>query len=154
MSIMVDISGLDDLERDWATMCDEIEAGLEPVVKETLRVGREVATAEAPSRSGWLRSTIEGVITSAASARVAGMLYVGASYARYVVEGTKAHEIIARGVSLAFTGSSGSTVFRKRVHHPGTKPNPFFWRAQLPMEISLETLGGELVDRAVARFAR
>jgi hypothetical protein len=49
-------------------------------------------------------------------------------YFRYVVEGTRPHDIVAHGRALAFTWN-GRRVFFARVHHPGTKPNDFIGRA-------------------------
>ena len=43
--------------------------------------------------------------------------------ATFVENGTVAHIIEARGGLLRFQ-SGGSTIFARRVHHPGTKPNP------------------------------
>ena len=47
----------------------------------------------------------------------------------YVVRGTRPHVIIAHGKALKFKGHGGRTVFRKRVNHPGNKPNNFMERA-------------------------
>lgn len=76
---------------------------------------------------------------------------------RYVNDGTKPHLIVAHGTALAFGGSgfrpksrpgsirsnAGSTgrgtIFRKRVHHPGSVARKFDdaiaekWQAQLPV---------------------
>jgi HK97 gp10 family phage protein len=44
-------------------------------------------------------------------------------YARFVEDGTRAHEIRARNArTLKFRGRDGRWVFRRRVQHPGTKP--------------------------------
>lgn len=74
----------------------------------------------------------------------------------YVEEGTRPHVIVAKGKTLAFPsghraktrprvigsgsgGSSGSTVFTKRVQHPGTDAREFSvviaekWQEQLPI---------------------
>jgi HK97 gp10 family phage protein len=53
-----------------------------------------------------------------------------ASYAIYVVKGTRPHIIRpVNGSVLAFEGSDGKMVFTRLIHHPGTKPNPFMQRA-------------------------
>lgn len=46
-------------------------------------------------------------------------------YGPYVEYGTSPHVIEARGRALAFKGSDGVMVFRKRVNHPGTKETPY-----------------------------
>jgi hypothetical protein len=52
-----------------------------------------------------------------------------AYYAGYVHGGTRPHEIVAKNKkSLLFT-SYGRNVFRKKVFHPGTKPDEFLFEA-------------------------
>lgn len=43
--------------------------------------------------------------------------------------GTKAHTIRARGRALRFKSSSGATIFRRAVKHPGTKAYKFLFKA-------------------------
>lgn len=51
------------------------------------------------------------------------------NYARFVISGTKPHDIKpTRRHVLAFN-CRGGKVFAKRVHHPGTKPNNFTAKA-------------------------
>lgn len=58
--------------------------------------------------------------------------------------GTEPHEIRAHGRALRFE-MNGETMFRKRVQHPGTKPDPYLDKAADKTE---ETLDRE-VDAAV-----
>lgn len=54
----------------------------------------------------------------------------------FVVRRTKPHEIVPKNAKiLVFTGRDGSTVFARRVNHPGTKANRF------PMEVWRSSLG-------------
>jgi hypothetical protein len=54
-------------------------------------------------------------------------------YAKFVIDGTPPHVIEARAAKvLHWTGPNGD-VFRRRVNHPGTQPNPFPRKALLPM---------------------
>jgi len=46
-------------------------------------------------------------------------------YASFVNDGTRPHDIVAKGGALKFQ-ADGETVFRKRVRHPGTRPTLFF----------------------------
>lgn len=50
---------------------------------------------------------------------------VDTEYAEMVSGGTRPHVITARGQALRFNWH-GKTVYFKSVHHPGTKPNPWF----------------------------
>ena len=51
-------------------------------------------------------------------------------YRWFVQRGTPPHTIEAKGSALYFYWDKvGSYVFFKRVHHPGTKPNPYVTRA-------------------------
>jgi hypothetical protein len=50
-------------------------------------------------------------------------------YVRYVVEGTRAHEIRPRVAKALRFVYQGRVVFARSVQHPGTQPNPFFARA-------------------------
>lgn len=87
-----------------------------------------------PRKTGNLGRSIHVVSFSATEARVEA----SAKYAVFVERGTKAHEITpkarkalrfaatAAGRRLTGTPRKGAdVVFAKRVHHPGTKPQPF-----------------------------
>lgn len=92
---------------------------------------------EAPRRTGNLGRTIRlGRVTPSEAETMAG-----ASYALFVHEGTRAHDIRPRKAkALRFPADSGSATlsgrvrrggkvrFAKRVRHPGTKANPFMLR--------------------------
>jgi hypothetical protein len=49
----------------------------------------------------------------------------------FVIGGTAPHVIVPRslGGMLVFTGKTGTTVFTKKVNHPGTAPNDYLSRA-------------------------
>jgi len=68
-------------------------------------------------------------------------------YAKFVVEGTRPHEI--RPVSanvLVFKAKSGDLVFTKLVRHPGTKPNPFMQRAVEKAREQIDDIWAELFE--------
>jgi hypothetical protein len=78
----------------------------------------------APVKSGYLASTIYKQVSGSE-----GIVRFGASYGKFVVEGTMPHEICASiGGVLSFV-VSGKRVFTSIVHHPGTKPNLFMQKA-------------------------
>jgi hypothetical protein len=79
----------------------------------------------APRRTGYLASTIiKEVVDGEAS------IDALASYAVYIVKGTRPHVIRPVNASvLAFETADGRMVFTHLVNHPGTKPNPFMQQA-------------------------
>jgi HK97 gp10 family phage protein len=73
-----------------------------------------------------------------------------APYAKFVVKGTRPHEI--RPVSanvLVFKATSGDLVFTKLVRHPGTKPNPFLQRAVEKAREQIDDIWIELFEDLV-----
>jgi hypothetical protein len=75
----------------------------------------------APRKTGYLASTAVKEIGNGEAS-----INVLASYAMYVVRGTRPHVIRPVDASvLAFEAADGKMVFTSLVHHPGTKPNPF-----------------------------
>lgn len=86
----------------------------------------------APVDSGRLRSSI--AIQKRGEDPRGPYIDVGTrvKYANYVEYGTTAHEIKPKTKkALKFKGSTGELVIRKRVYHPGTKPQPFLRPALL-----------------------
>ena len=78
----------------------------------------------APVKTGYLASTIYKQVSGNV-----GTVGIGASYGKFVVEGTVPHEIHAPiGKVLSFV-VAGNRVFTPIVHHPGTKPNLFMDKA-------------------------
>jgi hypothetical protein len=67
-------------------------------------------------------------------------------HARFVIEGTAPHIIEARGGGVLVFQEGGTTVFTRRVNHPGTAPNDFGQEA-------LDSIG-PIVDAAVEDFTR
>lgn len=75
--------------------------------------------------SGSLKNSIKYERRTAIG-RVALTFHTDVPYARYVIEGTRDHPINARNAQyLHYTGRDGVEYFRRSVHHPGNKPNPF-----------------------------
>lgn len=84
------------------------------------------ARREAPMRTGRLARSISGSVSRGGRE---GTIRVSAPYATMVHEGTRAHVIRARRRRFLRFESNGSTVFRRSVMHPGTRPNRFLVRA-------------------------
>lgn len=103
------------------------------VVRGTTRI-RNAAVRFAPSRTGALRRSIGLRITREANGDTRGEVFAGASYAKFVHDGTRPHRIEPRrpGGVLRFPASGAGArgvVFARHVDHPGTRANPFLTRA-------------------------
>ena len=73
-----------------------------------------------------------------------------APYSKFVVEGTRPHEIHPAGANvLVFKAKSGDLVFTKLVRHPGTKPNPFLQRAVDKAREQIDSIWAELFEDLV-----
>jgi hypothetical protein len=88
-------------------------------------VARYRAAGDLPLRpSGYLRSSVKAMRLPD------GSIVVGptAPYAKYVIEGTRPHEIRSHGPWPLRNRATGQ-VFGPRVHHPGTAANNFVLKA-------------------------
>ena len=121
----------------------------------------EAKRLEAPHRkTGNLGRTIHEAEITDTTARVAA----SANYARFLEEGTRAHEITPNakkalrwaasaggrrltGTPTKAAQAGGGVVFATKVHHPGTKAYPFM---KPGAEKAIESAG--LTDRIVARW--
>jgi hypothetical protein len=75
----------------------------------------------APYKTGNLRDHIRQI-------NLPGQVTVGpygVGYNEYVVQGTKPHDIKPKKGKYLVFQINGRKVFAKKVHHPGTKPNPY-----------------------------
>lgn len=77
----------------------------------------------APKRTGTLQSSLKWV-----SVGNVDVLW-GVYYGKYVITGTRPHEIRPKKAKALRFEIDGKVVFAKRVNHPGTKPNDFRVRA-------------------------
>ena len=96
----------------------------EKLVERLTDIAWAAAFFGAPVKTGYLASTIYKQVSDGE-----GVIGIGASYGKFVVEGTAPHEIrAANGGVLSFM-VAGKRIFTTIVHHPGTKPNPFMQNA-------------------------
>lgn len=97
--------------------------------------------------SGALRSSIGGTSFGAR-----GQLRVTARHARWIENGTRAHDIVAKGGGTLAFMQNGAMRFAKRVHHPGTAERPFMLHARDVGEQTLEYGLDYFVGAAIAHF--
>ena len=88
------------------------------------------AKVTVPVRTGNLgRSHREGRVTHSAARDTHGSVHNDADYALYVHEGTRPHVIRPRFRQALRFQVGGSTVFARRVNHPGTRGRPWLRNA-------------------------
>lgn len=123
MTVEVEVStrGLD-FEAVAKTLDEETKQLL---IKRLAEIAYYEAFYTAPWKTGKLARSII-IETEDGEAKLQAL----APYAKFVVEGTRPHEIHPAGANvLVFNAKSGDLVFTRLVWHPGTKPNPFIQRA-------------------------
>lgn len=92
-------------------------------VKNATTMIQSLARSAAPHVTG----TMQRSILEEATAET-GRVYVDVPYGVYVEEGTRPHIIQAKNASV-LANKKANLIFGRIVHHPGSKPNPFFARA-------------------------
>lgn len=149
------------LSLDLDSLRSSIRAESGRLVSETVRAveaagvaGKATARVMAPHRSYELRDSIDAHVGTVSAMGAEGEIVATADHASMVVEGTKPHIIEPRRKRmLRFEGVSG-TVFARRVRHPGTAPNPEWWkRAEEAAERVLDARCEAAVDAMCARLS-
>jgi HK97 gp10 family phage protein len=125
------------------------EAG--PMMRTALKAEAPVGTGP---RSGRLRTSIR-YERNVRAGSVTMTFTANTPYAKYVLEGTREHDIYPVAARyLHFIGKRGPVFVGPRgsgahVHHPGTKPNPFPQRALGPMEPMLQRTFRQALETAL-----
>lgn len=123
----VEVKNLDALQRIFKAaplkLTDEIHKAIAFSVQKIQRNTMREAPVNKQSGGGNLRQSIRSSMLGVAS----GMVEVGAEYGVYVEAGTRPHIIVPK-VKRALANRRTNQMFGRVVHHPGTKPNPFFGR--------------------------
>jgi hypothetical protein len=84
------------------------------------------AIVEAPvGETGALANSMDFTIASGTSL----VLWCRSDHALFVHEGTKPHPIEAVNAKVLRFPTEAGILYRRRVQHPGTSPNPFLMRA-------------------------
>jgi len=132
--IRVEIKGMDRAIDAFRKMPGRFDALARQAMKASVRDVAEEARARHRfvSRTGALERSVEHDLTS--DRPLVGMVSVGGSgapYARFVHDGTAAHEIRPRRRRMLRWASGGGEQFRyaRKVRHPGTRPDPFLREA-------------------------
>jgi hypothetical protein len=90
-------------------------------IEAAVNVGESIAQSSKlfKNQTGATRASIKGTVFAASGQVVAG------GVARFLENGTRPHDIVARAGGVLAFRVNGAMVFTRRVHHPGTAPRPF-----------------------------
>ena len=130
---------------------DVLEAGIVQAIGLTLRSAVTAAEASAKAttrfhdKTGGTRQSIRGQVTGNHG-------FVRADGAAHFLEwGTAPHFIAAKNASALRFTVGGQTIFRKSVHHPGTRERPFMREARERGEMAAMYGAEEYIGYAIAR---
>ena len=116
------------------------------IVKRLAEVAYSEAFYGAPWKTGKLARSIVLEVDEKGEAKLQAL----ASYAKFVVEGTRPHKIYpVRANALVFKSKSVDLIFTRLVRHPGTKPNPFLTRAVDKAREQVDDIWAELFEDLV-----
>lgn len=96
------------------------------IAQSILKIERNAKREFSSNNKGYSTGRLTQSIKSEMTGIAQGKVEVGAEYGAAVETGTRPHIIKAKGKSLY--NKKKKIFYGKIVHHPGTKPNPFFER--------------------------
>ncbi len=102
---------------------------LRETTRETVNVAKTQSLSGIPVDTGLLRNSIRHDHIRIQGMRATTFVSADQNYAAAVHDGTRPHLIRAKNKKALAFKKGGKTVFVKQVNHPGTKPNPFLFRA-------------------------
>jgi HK97 gp10 family phage protein len=113
-----------EVKSDYRSVAEVLESGLEGLLRRFAEKAVESAQSRAPKRTGYLASQISSVVEGGSAT-----IYAKAPYSAYVEFGTRPHPILPKRAKALRFEVDGEVVFARRVHHPGTQPQPFLFQA-------------------------
>lgn len=145
--IEINIDGIEQLIEALAqapeALEDEMEAGVQEIAEEIQRRAQQVHRFR--NRTGNLEDSIK-----AETSGLRGRVYVDmaqAPYGRYVIDGTRPHDIMAKRAKALEFGDH----FSKKVHHPGTQPDDFMDEAEESVRGQIDAVFSRHVDEAMRK---
>ena len=111
--------------------------------------------SETPKRTGKLARSSFFQITGAGVNQILTILQPartpdGKFYGEFVREGTEPHDIMAVNAQALRFELDGEILFRKRVHHPGTQPNPYHRRVMARLKPGVQDIVNKMGRRISA----
>lgn len=153
MDIRLDTTGATDLLSALARLPRETEEEVHGAVVD----GAGMVQAEARAKHRFVSKTgnAERNIPTRFPDRMTGEVYLDTGNApelRFIHEGTKPHLILPKGKKrLRWATPGGGWAFARRVHHPGTKPDPFLYEAAATKRSAVVERFGRAVQAAKQR---
>jgi HK97 gp10 family phage protein len=114
---------------------------------------QNTAIKEAPVNKQTGGGNLRQNIRSRMTGELSGVIESRAGYSLFVHEGTAPHlirPVNARALANVRTGQ----FFGKLVHHPGTKPNPFFRRAIQRSKVAVEKIWNDAIGAILKTMAQ
>lgn len=113
-------------------------AEMQVLVRDALKAEAPVNKSDDPRvRPGRLRDSIRSEDkTTGDGVTITFVSHV--PYAKYVIDGTKAHDIEVKAARWLYWQKGGVDHFAKKVHHPEVAPNDFPERALRPLESEIK----------------
>lgn len=150
----IEFTNLKDVLGSYLAAQEESRKAREDEIQKLAQRLERVARQEAPKgRTGALRRSIKSEVRhSQDGSRV--RLRADAPYAKFVIHGTRPHIILPRVAKVLRFEVADRIVFAKRVHHPGTQPNPFGERALQAAEPDFRDTMKAILKRIERRFGK
>jgi HK97 gp10 family phage protein len=128
-NIQIKVTGLKELQTALKKAPELTVNEIGKAVRKSLETIRTQSLKEAPVNKGFgggnLRQKISG---PRMESKIKGMIVSEAPYSAAVHDGSRPHEIRPKQKKVLANKRTGQ-FFGQLVHHPGTKPNPFFTRS-------------------------
>lgn len=117
---------------------DGLQHGIDSSVRSAAYAGeREAKAGHFKDQTGELRRKIQARQLRGGHLTATWTIVAGTGYAKFVDEGTRPHEIVARRAGMLRWEDEGGVHFARKVQHPGTKATAFFGKAYLKAEAVL-----------------
>lgn len=119
------------MAKDFVTLTPD-QLGIARLKRSAAKAAVPVKTQQVAMRArmlapGGMKDNIR--VINKGGAQPIGIIMVEHPAASFVLHGTRPHEIRPRNRKMLKFEVSGTTVFARLVHHPGTKPNNFLMKA-------------------------
>lgn len=134
-----------------------LSSGIYDAATHTVGAATDAATKSARAttlfddKSGKTRQSILGDVMLVGRVGLRGIVEAGGA-ARFLENGTVAHEIRAKGGGMLRFVMSGTVIYRRMVQHPGTAARPFMAQAKQAGIDVIDYAGEYFVGAAVQQF--
>lgn len=152
MEITIEIEGLEKLKQGLAAAPAETIKETQNAIAKSVVLVTKQAMRNAPVNKqgggGNLRQSIRYTTDF-----LRGVISVTARYAYWVHEGTNPHDITVVKKRVLANARTGQ-FFGKKVHHPGTQPNPFLKEAIEDVKPAIESIFSQSIQNVLSKIAR